>query len=172
MNTDLPNASVCFGLYDGDDIVGFCGVLHQPHGVNKKLKRVSRLVILPDYQGIGLGTKFLNLVAQYFTDKGFDFRIVTSAKNMIHALNKSERWKMVRWSVNKCNSKSSKIDCNRKSKRDQCKTGGTATFDNSGNDTNRVQDSIILVRMNKKKASIAKTNRTKCKTAAFRYIAE
>jgi GNAT superfamily N-acetyltransferase len=115
---------VCFGLYDGDSIVGFCGVLHQPHSQNRKLKRVSRLVVLPDYQGIGLGTKFLNVVAEYYTKLGFDFRIVTSAKNMIFALNKSEHWKMIRWSVNKCNSDKSKIDGNRKSKRNDCKTGG------------------------------------------------
>lgn len=115
---------MCFGLYDGDEIVGFCGVLHQPHGKNSKLKRVSRLVILPDYQGIGLGTKFLNIVAEYFTEQGYDFRIVTSAKNMINALNNSPRWHLVRWGVNKCVSKKSKIDGDRTSMRNNCKTGG------------------------------------------------
>ena len=124
MNTDLPSASVCFGLYDAESIVGFCAVLHQPHSQNAKLKRCSRLVILPDYQGIGLGTQFLNIVADYYKRLGFDFRIVTSAKNMIHALNKSNKWKMVRWSVNRCNSNKSKIDGNRKSMRNNCMTGG------------------------------------------------
>lgn len=124
MNTNIANACVCYGLYDNDNIVGFCGVLHQPHSKNTKLKRVSRLVILPDYQGIGLGTKFLNVIAEHYKQMGYDFRIVTSAKNMIHALNNSDKWKMIRWSVNKCSSSKNKIDGNRKSMRTDCMTGG------------------------------------------------
>ncbi len=96
--------------------------MHQPHGINKKLKRCSRLVILPDYQGIGLGTKFLNEIAKYYTNMGYDFSIVTSAKNMIMALKKSEKWAMIRYNVNRCASNKSAIDNNRKSMRNNCKT--------------------------------------------------
>ena len=109
-------------MYDNDNIIGFCGVLHQPHGKNKKLKRCSRLVILPDYQGIGLGTKFLNEIAKYYSNMGYDFTIVTSAKNMIMALRKSSKWTMIRYSVNKCTSNKSVIDNNRSSMRNNCKT--------------------------------------------------
>ena len=49
-------------------------------------------MILPDYQGIGLGTRFLNIVAEYITKQGNEFCIVTSAKNMIRALYKSDKW--------------------------------------------------------------------------------
>ena len=49
------------------------GVIHQPHSINTKIKRVSRLVILPDYQGIGLGTKFLNEMAKYYSKQGCIF---------------------------------------------------------------------------------------------------
>lgn len=79
-------------MYDQDKIIGFIGVIHFPHPKNKKIKRVTRLVILPDYQGIGLGTKFLNVVARIYVNEGFDFRIVTSAKNLICALNKNKDW--------------------------------------------------------------------------------
>lgn len=116
---------MCYGLYnDNNDIIGFCAVLHQPHSVNRKIKRVSRLVILPDYQGIGLGTKFLNIIADYYNNQGYTFTIVTSAKNMICALNASDDWVMTRWSVNKTNNKKSKIDYKRTSARTECKTGG------------------------------------------------
>ena len=67
-------------------------VIHLPHPVNPKIKRVHRVVISPDYQGIGLGTKFLNVVGQYYTDKGYDFSLMTSAKNMIFGLQKSPYW--------------------------------------------------------------------------------
>lgn len=93
MNNELSNSSKCFGLYnEQNEIVGFCAVLHQPHNKILNLKRVHRIVILPDYQGIGLGTKFLNIVAEYVTKQGNEFCIVTSAKNMIGALYKSDKW--------------------------------------------------------------------------------
>lgn len=75
-----------------NEIVGFCAVLHQPHNKILNLKRAHRIVILPDYQGIGLGTMFLNIVAEYITKQGNEFSIVTSAKNMIGALYKSDKW--------------------------------------------------------------------------------
>ena len=73
-------------------------VLHQP-SINKKLKRVSRLVIMPDYQGVGLGTKFLNFIAKEYIKLGYDFSIITSAKNLICALRKSKDWCMYRYSI-------------------------------------------------------------------------
>ena len=50
------------------------------------------MVVLPDYQGIGLGVAFLNVVAEIYKD--YDFRITTSAKNLIHALNKHKNWRL------------------------------------------------------------------------------
>ena len=97
-------------------------MLHQPHPIHKNLKRCSRLVILPDYQGIGLGYEFLNIVAQYYINQGYDFSIVTSAKNFIKKLYNSSKWCMIGMSVSKCSSNSSAIDYNRKSMRNQCKT--------------------------------------------------
>lgn len=52
-------------------------------------------MILPDYQGIGLGTKFLNKIAELYYD--YDFTITTSAKNLINALNKSQYWHFKRY---------------------------------------------------------------------------
>lgn len=122
LNSEISSASICFGLYDDDNIIGFIGVLHQPHSVNKKIKRVTRLVILPDYQGIGLGTKFLNIIADRYKKQGYDFTIVTSAKNLIHALMKSEKWFMTRYSATKSSSSENAIDFKRSTLRGDCKT--------------------------------------------------
>lgn len=78
-------------MYDQDKIIAFIGVIHFPHPKNKKIKKVTRMVVLPDYQGIGIGVAFLNEVAQMYSQ--FDFRITTSAKNLICALNKNKQWK-------------------------------------------------------------------------------
>lgn len=122
MSSELSSAAICYGLYDKNDIIGFCAVLHQPHGKIKNLKRCSRIVILPDYQGIGLGTKFLNAIAEHYHNLHYEFSIVTSAKNMISSLKKSKVWIMIRYSANKCSSNKNAIDYKRKSMRSNCKT--------------------------------------------------
>lgn len=93
MNTELSNSVQCFGCYnEQNEIIGFCAVLHRPHNKILNLKGIHRLVILPDYQGIGIGTKFLNIVAEYYAQQSFEISMVTSAKNMIGALYKSDKW--------------------------------------------------------------------------------
>ncbi len=121
MSNELISSAKCFGLYDKNTIIGFCAVLHQPHPKNPKLKRCTRLVILPDYQGIGLGTRFLDSIARMYVAEGYEFSIVTSAKNMIAALNRSSKWIMIRWSVSQNSSSEGHIDYKRKSMRTNCK---------------------------------------------------
>ena len=119
MNIEIANACVCYGLYDDEKIVGLMAILHQP-STNKKLKRVSRLVILPDYQGIGLGTKFLGFMADKYTKEGWDFSIVTSAKNLISSLRKNSKWCLYRYGICK-GDKNSKIN-------KKCRKCYTASF--------------------------------------------
>lgn len=47
---------------------------------------------MPDYQGIGLGIRFLTEVAKIYKQKGFDFAITTSAKNLMNGLNRRKEW--------------------------------------------------------------------------------
>jgi phage protein len=78
---------------------------------------------LPDYQGIGIGRKFLNIIAKKYADEGFDLKITTSAKNLIYALRRDENWIMQRYSVNK-KSKTANRNCRKmvNTVRDNCKT--------------------------------------------------
>lgn len=68
--------------------------MHRPHPINQKIKGVSRLVILPDYQGIGLGSRFLQSIADIYKKEGWDFVIRTSAKNLVMKLYKDPKWVM------------------------------------------------------------------------------
>lgn len=48
--------------------------------------RVSRLVVLPDYQGIGVGKKLLNFMADYYTKKTrLPFKIITSNPQLLRS---------------------------------------------------------------------------------------
>ena len=90
-------------------------------------------MILPDYQGIGLGYKFLSMVARYYVEQGFSFTIVTSAKNFIYKLAKSKEWKMIRLGVNRCSTNKNAIDFNRASIRNKCKTASFMYINNFKN---------------------------------------
>lgn len=123
MSGDLPKQAICYGAYDGERIVAFIGVIHYPHPKNKKIKSVSRLCVLPDYQGIGIGKKFLRFVAKKYADEGFDVKITTSAKNLIHSLRRDNNWIMARYGVNR-KSETTNKSCRKimNTVRDNCKT--------------------------------------------------
>lgn len=55
---------------------------------NSRFKRITRLVVLPDYQGVGIGTALLNYVANYYSARGFIVTIVSSQINVIKNLHK------------------------------------------------------------------------------------
>ena len=99
MNTNLNTSALCYGLFQGDNIIAFLSVIHFPHPIVKNIKRVHRLVVLPDYQGIGIGSKFESYVAGIYKAHGFQFYTTTSAKNMIMTKAKSKDWKCTRHNI-------------------------------------------------------------------------
>ncbi|MFH1265282.1 MAG: GNAT family N-acetyltransferase [Planctomycetota bacterium] len=68
--------------------------------------RVSRIVTLPDYQGIGIGTSVLEAVAQVHREEGHRVNCTASHPAVIAHWRKSPRWKAI--SVNKTGSASAK----------------------------------------------------------------
>lgn len=85
MNSDLNSASQTFGAFCDNRLVGFIAVLHFPHPRVKNMKKIHRVVVLPDYQGIGIGRTLINFVAQYYSKRKFRVTITTSHP----AINKS-----------------------------------------------------------------------------------
>ena len=61
-----------------------------------KYYRVSRLVVLPDYQGIGVGKQLLNFIAERYTSQTkTPFYILTSNPQIIRG--NMENWKITRF---------------------------------------------------------------------------
>jgi len=86
------NAANVFIATVNNEVAGFLSVLHLPHPKAKTIKKVHRLVILPDYQGAGIGLKFLNEVGKLYKRDKWRYTIVTSAPSLINALKKSNEW--------------------------------------------------------------------------------
>ena len=78
MSFDLNKAAQIYIAKLWGKPVGFCAVLHFPHPSSDKIKKISRIVVLPDYQGIGIGKVLINYVGEYYSSLGFKLTITTS----------------------------------------------------------------------------------------------
>ena len=79
-----------------NEVIGWCSVLHFPHPKVKNMKKIHRIVILPDYQGIGIGNMFLNEIAKIYKEQKQRTTITTSTPVFINSLRNSKRWIMTR----------------------------------------------------------------------------
>ena len=70
LSEKLNKSARCFVMYWGDVVVGFASSLTMPSGYLKNAYREHRTVILPDFQGMGFGTKLSNKIAQLHLDEG------------------------------------------------------------------------------------------------------
>jgi ABC-type polar amino acid transport system ATPase subunit/GNAT superfamily N-acetyltransferase len=86
------NAANVFIATVNNEVAGFLSVLHFPHPKTKNMKKVHRLVVLPDYQGAGIGIRFLNEIGSVYKKQKDRFNIVTSSPSLINALKKSKEW--------------------------------------------------------------------------------
>ena len=64
--------------------------------MRKGWKRVHRLVVLPDFQGIGIGTRFINEVTKYYIENGFNMNLTTTTPALVHALARDKNWALIR----------------------------------------------------------------------------
>lgn len=70
---DLNKASRCFiGVWNGK-IVAFGSTMTMPSGTLKNAWRAHRTVVLPDYQGMGIGVAFSDAIAQIHIDDGLRY---------------------------------------------------------------------------------------------------
>lgn len=94
MNTDLHTGAVQYvGVINGR-LVCHTGIIQFP--LRKGKKRVHRLVVLPDYQGVGIGTHFINQVAKIVESEGYELNLTTTTPAIIYSLLKSKEWILAR----------------------------------------------------------------------------
>ncbi len=95
LNTEKLGAGVrCYVAKLGEKPVGFIAVAHVKMLSN--YFRVSRLVVLPDYQGIGVGKRLLNFIAEHYTSQlpAVPFYLVTSNPQLVRG--NLDHWKVKR----------------------------------------------------------------------------
>ena len=94
MNTSLHQSSEQWvGVINGE-LACHTGMIQFP--MRKGWKRVHRLVVLPDYQGIGIGVKFINAITKHYCDNGWNVNLTTTTPALVHALCKDSSWLLFR----------------------------------------------------------------------------
>lgn len=68
--------------------IWYCSVIHFPHPINKKIKKIHRLVIRPDYQWLWIWIKFLERVCDRYYKRWYDIAITTSQFALVYWLKK------------------------------------------------------------------------------------
>lgn len=78
LSESLNKASQCYmALWDGD-LVAFASVMTYPSGTVKNAYRLHRLVVHPDYQGLGMGMSLSDGLAEYYHRNGKRFFVKTA----------------------------------------------------------------------------------------------
>lgn len=90
-----PAAKVYVGFINEEPVV-FGSTIHLVHPRKKNFNRIHRTVVLPDYQGIGLGGRMNDFLGEISKKNGKGLSIITSHPSIIARNLKSEKWKMTR----------------------------------------------------------------------------
>ncbi len=95
LSSEIHPASQCWiGLVAGVPVV-FASFLRFRHAQRKAWWRNSRLVVLPDYQGVGIGEAFCCAVSAMYRTLG-QVSVTTSSPALIASRARSTSWKMIR----------------------------------------------------------------------------
>jgi len=80
----------CYIAEIGGRPIAWCSVIHLLHATAKKTKMIHRLVVRPDYQGVGIGTKFLTIIAKRYVEQGYRVRLVTSSAALLRMTRRAD----------------------------------------------------------------------------------
>lgn len=90
----LMRSARCFGGWIGDRLVAFGSYMHFPHARVRDLKMAHRYVVLPEFQGLGLGSALAEWTGEYLAAQGYRFRFVSVHPSIIGHFNRSPRWRL------------------------------------------------------------------------------
>ena len=94
LTADLNRAARCFALFVDDEPTAFAGVLHRPHRTSGYIKGVSRLVTLPDWQGLGLALILVDTLGALYRAHGWQLRTYPAHPALIRSFDHSPRWRL------------------------------------------------------------------------------
>ena len=97
LSADINKSAHCFiALLDGKIPVGFGAAIPFAHPTMKNAWRGHRTVVLPDYQGVGIGNAISEAIGDHFLEEGKRYLSTTSHPAMVAHRSRSTKWIMYR----------------------------------------------------------------------------
>lgn len=96
LTADLNKAARCFALLINGRAAAFAGVLHRPHPKVRDIMGVSRLVTLPDFQGLGLAFALVDRLGAMYAAVGKRLHTYPAHPALVRGFDKSKMWALVK----------------------------------------------------------------------------
>jgi len=93
---ELNRSAACWCLFVDNRPTAFAGVLHRPHRLRHDIKGVSRLVTLPDWQGLGLALALVDKLGALYGAARLELRTYPAHPALIRSFDHSPRWALER----------------------------------------------------------------------------
>lgn len=96
MSAEMHTAAQCYAAHVDGRPVAFAGVMHRMHAFTSNLVGVSRLVTLPDWQGLGLAFSLVDALGA--AHKAVNKRLLTNPMHpsLVRSFGRSRSWHMQR----------------------------------------------------------------------------
>lgn len=94
LTPELHHGAVCYVLFVEGQPAAFAGLLHRPHPTRMNLKGISRLVTLPDWQGLGLAFALADRIGAAYKAQGWDVHTYPAHPALIRSFDRSPMWEM------------------------------------------------------------------------------
>ena len=105
LDTSMSRSVHCYVLLLGDKPIGFHAAIHSTNRDIHSYWRGHRTVILPEFQGMGIGTRFSDAIAEMYVSKGMRYFSKTAHPSFGEHREKSPLWRAT--STNRKSRKSS-----------------------------------------------------------------
>jgi GNAT superfamily N-acetyltransferase len=93
LSGELLTSARCFGAFIPDGrCVAFAAIRMLPHPRTKNIYMGHRLVVLPDWQGLGIGLAVDDWLGWWLYRRGYRYRNTVAHPTMIAAYSRSPRW--------------------------------------------------------------------------------
>lgn len=97
LSADLHASARCFGAFTPEgDCVAFTSYMHFPHASARKIKMAHRIVVLPDWQGLGIFGHLTDWMGQHLYRQGFRYHLAIAHPAIIAYCARSPRWQETR----------------------------------------------------------------------------
>ena len=93
LDTRMSRSVHCYVLLLGDKPIGFHAAIHSTNRDIHSYWRGHRTVILPEFQGMGIGTAFSDAIAEIYVSRGLRYFSKTAHPSFGEHREKSELWR-------------------------------------------------------------------------------